>query len=300
MGHEHHHHHHYDGSSASSKKLGLAVLMNILLTVVQLVAGIISGSLALIADAVHNLSDAGSLIIAFFAHKIAHKPADHNHSYGYRRAEILGALINSTSLVIVGVYLIFKAVTRIGHTEPIDGPLVMIVAGIALVIDLITAYLVYKAGSSDNINIRAALIHNLSDAFASVAVIISGLCIWLFEVYWIDIVATLIISGYIIYHGYFLIKKSIRILMQAVPDHICMGDLKSELLKIESVISSEHIHLWQLDDKKTFFEGHIEVSESSDREGTRIKIKELLKEKFKVAHSTVELVSSEPVKAHKS
>lgn len=280
------HHHDFD---KNSRRLGFAILINILLTVVQIVGGILSGSLSLIADALHNFSDAGALLIAVIARKVGNKPADSQLSYGYKRAEIIGALINSTSLVIVGLYLCYEAITRYFNPEPIDGWVVVWVAGFALIVDVATAILTYLSGGKDNLNIRAAFIHNLSDALASVAVIIAGSLIILFQLYIVDVVCTVLISGYVIYHGISLLRQSIRILMQAVPDSLDLDEVKEHLKTIDGVKAADHIHLWQLDDERTFFEGHLLVEKGIDFSEITEVIRAALVGKFQIDHSTIEL-----------
>ncbi|NCN28353.1 cation transporter [bacterium] len=286
MSHSHRH-------SNSTAKLGAAVLINVLLSVVQFIFGIFSGSLSLIADALHNFSDAGALVVALLAKKIGGKAADDQLSYGYKRAEILGALINSTSLLIVGVYLCYQAIVRYFNPQPIDGWIVVWVASLALVIDVVTAVLTHKAGAKDSMNIRAAFIHNVSDALASVVVVIAGTLIILYQLYVVDLVATVLISIYVIYHGLDLVKKSIRILMQAVPDGVDLQKVRRSLISIEGVEDASHIHLWQLDEKMTFFEGHILISATAEQKNISHKIRALLKDEYSVGHTTLELKTSD-------
>ena len=178
-----HHSHSFD---SSSNRLYWAIGVNLLLTVVQIVGGILSGSLSLIADALHNFSDAGALLIAAVARKIAKLPATEKMTFGYKRAEILGALINSTTLLLVGCYLIYEAMLRFNDPKPVEGWTVIWVASVALIVDIATAMLTYK-DSKENINIKAAFIHNVSDALASVVVIVAGIVIILFKFHWIEV-----------------------------------------------------------------------------------------------------------------
>ena len=166
MGHSHTH-------SKNEKALFWAIVINIILTVVQVIGGLASGSLSLLADALHNFSDAAALLIALIARKWAEKPADENRTFGYKRAELIGAMINLTTLILIGIYLLFEAVMRVFEPEPITGWIVVIIACVALVVDVITAAMTY-AMSKDSLNIRAAFIHNIADALSSVAVIIAG------------------------------------------------------------------------------------------------------------------------------
>jgi cobalt-zinc-cadmium efflux system protein len=172
-----HRHNHVD-PDAGDRRVAIAIAVNIGLSVAQVIGGILSGSLALIADALHNFSDAISLIIAFAARKIARRPHDETMTFGYGRVEIVAALINYTTLIIAGLYLLYEAGARFLDPQPIPGWLIIIVASVALAVDLVTATLTYTM-SKDSMNIRAAFLHNVADALGSVAVIVAGTLIFL-------------------------------------------------------------------------------------------------------------------------
>lgn len=283
-------HNHTHAYPDNERSLFIAIVINLALTAVQVVGGLVSGSLSLLADALHNFSDAGALIIAYAAQKISGLPADKDMTYGYGRAQILGALINSVTLVIVGLYLIYEAVTRLNSPESIDGWIVIWVATVALVVDVATALLTHS-GSKDSINMRAAFIHNLSDAMASVVVIVSGILILNFDVYWVDPIATFVISIYILYHSTGLIKSSVKTLMQAVPEGINREEVVFELLKLEGVLDIHHSHIWELNEKFRTFEAHIKIHPSHESGLQIIKqsIKEKLKDVYEINHSTLEI-----------
>lgn len=281
------HHHGHDHSHTHDGKLNFAVFINILLTVVQIIGGLVSGSLSLIADALHNLSDAGAILIAIVARKIARKPANSNMTYGFKRAEIIGALINSTTLIIVGFYLIYEAISKYFNPEPIDGWIVVWIATIALVIDAVTAWLTYRTGVKNNLNLKAVFIHNMSDAFASIVVIVAGALIILYQWYFVDIIATIAISMYVIYHGLSLAKQTIKILMQAVPDDIDIDELCTVIESLTSVKKVNHIHVWQLDDNKKFLEAHVTLEIDQIDNGV-IQIKKILVNQYGIDHSTIE------------
>ncbi len=281
MSHNHNHAHQHDG------KLNFAVFINIILTIVQIIGGVLSGSLSLIADALHNLSDAGAILIAIFARKIARRPANSKMTFGFKRAEILGALINSTTLIIVGLYLIYEAINKFFNPQPIDGWIVVWIASIALIIDAVTAWLTYQSGAKNNLNLKAAFIHNMSDALASVAVIIAGSLIILYQWYIVDLLATIAISVYVIYHGYSLAKQTMIILMQAVPENIDIDEICEELESLTMVSKIWHLHVWQLDDKEIFLEASLEFTPSNSQYDLN-PIKDLLKNKYDIHHSTIE------------
>jgi len=281
MGHEHNH------DQDTNLQLIIAVGVNILLTVAQVIGGVLSGSLSLMADALHNLSDAGAILVALVARNIGNRSANSSMTYGFKRAEIIGVLINSTTLILVGIYLIFEAVDKYFNPTPIDGWIVFWVAGIAFIIDIITAVLTYTAGAKENMNIRAAFIHNVSDALASVVVIIAALLIINYELYIFDVVATIGISVYVIYHGIVLLKKSVLIIMQAVPEGVDVSELKHTLKTIDGVSNIEHIHVWQLDDKKVFLEAHL-ILDEGHAEQIKQRVRSVLGSQFGIDHSTLE------------
>ena len=271
------------------RRLILALFVNLVLTIVQVIGGIISGSLALIADALHNFSDAASLLIALIARKWAEKPADENRTFGYKRAELIGAMINLTTLIMIGLYLLFEAVMRVFDPEPIAGWVVVIIACVALVIDVITAALTY-AMSKDSLNIRAAFLHNVTDALSSVAVIIAGTLIILYKWYMVDTICTFLIAGYVLFHGYVEIKSVIRILMQSVPIGIDINEVTKKLEEIENIKEVHHLHVWELNEHDRSLEAHVVISESGYQDAEIIKghIKDILNESFQITHSTIE------------
>ena len=286
MSNGHHHHHHESDSDTS---LFVAVGINILLTLAQVIGGIISGSLSLIADALHNLSDATSLGIALFARKISRKPADEFKTFGYQRAEVIAALINLTLLITISIYLIYEAVWRMVDPQIVAGWIIVLVAGIALIIDTITALITYKM-SKKSVNMKAAFLHNLSDALASIGVIIAGTLILLYDWYWVDTLVTFFIAGFVLWQGLLLLPKTIHLLMEGTPENLSSEDIKLLAEKIKGVKDVHHIHIWHLDEHRIALEAHVVVTSEIFKEVELIKdrLKELLKNKFNITHSTLE------------
>ena len=289
MPHDHGHHHH-DTGSLSDRRLAWAVAANVVLTVAQIIGGIVSGSLALVADALHNLNDAASLGLALFARKIARRPAHKGMTFGYSRAEVIAALINLVTLIIVGLYLVYEAIARFFAPEPIAGWIVVIVAGIALAVDIVTAMLTY-AMSKESINVKAAFVHNVSDALASVGVIVAGTLILLYDLYVADLVVTVAIAAYVLYQGFSMIGRTIRILMGAAPPDIEFDALIQAMESVDGVEEIHHVHVWELNERDRSVEAHVVIRESDmDRmEAIKSKLKHLLGERFRIAHSTLEI-----------
>ena len=284
MGHEHHHH---DIDTMGDRRLLVAIAINMLLTLAQVVGGIVSGSLALIADALHNFSDAASLLIAWVARRIGRQPADHFKTFGYKRAEVIAALINLVTLVLVGLYLIYEAIWRVFEPQIIEGWMVIIVAGIALIIDVVTAMLTYSM-SKHSMNIRAAFLHNVSDALASVGVIVAGTLILLYDWYWTDTVLTLLIAGYVLYQAATLLPKTIHILMQGTPEDISINEVIQVMEQVTGVSNVHHVHIWQLDEHKNALEAHVVISDFVEIETVKTALKVELEQRFNIGHSTLE------------
>ncbi len=284
MSHDHSHH---DVETMGDRRLLVAIVINMLLTLAQVVGGILSGSLALIADALHNFSDAASLLIAWVARKIGRQPADHFKTFGYKRAEVIAALINLVTLVIIGLYLIYEALWRFYAPQEIEGWIVVIVAGVALVIDVATAMLTYSM-SKNSLNIRAAFLHNVSDALASVGVIVVGSLILLYGWYWTDTVMTLAIAGYVLYQAAILLPVTIHILMQGTPENLAIDEIIDAMEKVEGVCNVHHVHVWQIDEHQTALEAHVVVTDFMQTESVKMALKSELGQRFAIAHSTLE------------
>lgn len=257
--HGHHHHHHHVDPEAGDRQVAIAVGINMLLTVAQIIGGVFSGSIALIADAVHNFSDAISLMIAFFARKIARRPANAGMTFGYGRAEMVAALINYTTLIVISLYLAWEGIARMIDPPQIAGLTVVIVAGIALVIDLATALLTLRL-SKESANIRAAFIHNLSDALGSLAVIVGGILVILYDWRWVDPVITLLIAAYILWLAAKEIVPVIRDLMLATPAGLDANDLAGQISGLDGVDGVHHLHVWQMTERKRAVQVHVVVA----------------------------------------
>ena len=285
MSHEHTHHHNLE--SIGDRRLVVAIVFNMLLTVAQVIGGLVSGSLSLIADALHNFSDASSLLIAWVARKIGRQPADHFRTFGYKRAEVIAALVNLVSLVLIGLYLVVEALTRFVEPQVIEGWTVVIVAGIALVVDLATALLTYQM-SKTSVNIRAAFLHNVSDALSSVGVILAGSLILLYDWYWMDTLLTLLIAGYVLYQAATLLPETIHILMQGTPEGIVISEVVEAMLQVQGVSNVHHVHIWQLDEHRNALEAHVVIDEPADMEVIKTSLQQRLVENFAIDHSTLE------------
>ena len=288
-----HGHAHIDPNSGD-RRVAIAIWANGLLTVAQVVGGIFSGSLALIADALHNFSDMASLVIAFAARKIARRPADERMTFGYGRVEIVAALINYTTLIVIGFYLIYEGGMRMIDPPEVMGWTVVILGGIALVVDTLTAMLTYSM-QKGSVNIRALFLHNLSDALASVAVIVGGTLIILYDMRWVDPAITIGIALYILYLSFTEIGGPIRTLMLGSPPDIDGNDVVRAIQSVDGVVNVHHVHLWQMQENTAALDCHIVVERDRMGEADKIKenVKSVLHERFSIEHSTLEFEATD-------
>ena len=284
--HNHSHGHHHHGHSHGDGKIGWAVVINMILTLAQLIGGIFAGSLALIADAIHNFSDAGALLLALIARKIARRAPDDKRTYGYKKVETLAAFTNFLILILIALWLAIEAVMRFFEPVEVMGQIMFILAGIALVIDIGTALLIRKEAKT-NQNMRAAYLHNIADAVSSVGVMVAGFCIIQFGLNWIDPLITLGISVYIIVHAMHDFPSIINILIDGKSDEIVTDQIAQTIACVEGVSGVHHIHLRQLGEGAHALEAHIVIDENQEIDQVKLRLKECLKS-LNIAHSTFE------------
>ncbi len=275
----------------SEKKLLITVILNFIITLAEVTGGIISNSLALLSDALHNLGDSVAVLIAYLAHRVSKKDPDKRKTFGYNRIEILAAFINSTFLAAICIFLIYEAIQRIRHPQQIDGLVMLIVACVGFLANIFAVFLL-KSDSSKNINMRAAYLHLLGDTLSSAMVIAGGILIYFFNISWLDPIITILISLYIIKESYTLIKDSVNILMQSAPDKLDLEGIKKDIELLPEVLNIHHIHAWNLNEQEIHFEGHIDLNKDlqvSQTDKIRKKIESLLTEKYNIVHFTLQM-----------
>ena len=283
---------HHTATHLSKKALILAISINAALTIVQIIGGIHANSLALITDALHNASDALALVLALVAIIIGERPADQKRSFGYKRAESIAALINLTALILIGVFLAGKSIHHLLIPEDVHAPTMIWIAAIALVIDTGTALLL-KTHAHSSENMRAAFLHNVMDALASLAVIAGGIGIYYKGWNWLDPALSLLISCYVIVHGYKAMRKTIHLLMQGTPQHINRAELIELMKAHDHVTDVHHVHVWQIHEHQTALEAHVVINDIKEMEETKRSLKSLLHEKYHISHSTLEFENKE-------
>jgi len=282
----HHTHNHF-----KEKNLIITMVLNFIITLVEVIGGLLSGSLSLLSDALHNFSDGISVIVTFIALKLSKRENTLKNTFGYKRAEILAALFNSSFLIIISFFLFKEAYLRIQHPQNIDSKIMIAVALVGLAANTISVFLL-KSGSKDNINIRSAYIHLFSDSLSSLGVIIGGILIYYFNITIIDPILTFIIGAYVLKEGFDILKKSTDILMEKTPTQINILEIKELIEKIPEVDNLHHVHIWQTNDKEFLFEGHVDIKQDinlTKAEELRNDISSILLNKFGINHTTIQI-----------
>jgi len=282
---EHHHHHEVKGG-----RLFATIILNIIITLAQIVGGIYSGSLALLSDALHNFSDVITLIVTYVTNRMAKRSPTHTKTFGYKRAEILAAFFDAAVLVGIGLFLIVEALQKFFNPEPI-GTLIVIALALLSILLNAASLLLIKEDSEHNINVRSAYLHLLTDVMTSVAVLIGGIAMYYFEFYWIDPLISILIALYLIYAAFGILKESTGILMQFAPQHIDVAAIEKIASENPELHNIHHIHIWQLNDHEVFLEAHIDFRKNlSLEEVTKVceVIEEEIKETFHITHITLQ------------
>ncbi|WP_129409758.1 cation diffusion facilitator family transporter [Marinitoga lauensis] len=290
MAHTHHHHHHNHGE-IKGKNLIITMLLNFSITTAEIIGGIFSGSLSLISDALHNLSDGISVIITYIALKLAQKKNTEKMTFGYKRAEIFAALFNSSVLIVVSVYLFKEAYLKFINPEPIKGGIMIAIALIGLFANTFSVFLLRK-NAKDNVNIKSTYLHLLSDALSSIGVVIGGIMIYFYNINWIDPVLTVIIGIYVLKESLEILSDTIKILMQKAPDHIDVYEIKKDIENLDKVENIHHLHIWQVNEHDIHIEFHVKVKEDiklSAADSIRDRINKLLHDKFEINHSIIQI-----------
>lgn len=284
------HHGPRQASAGGKKDLLIALSITVLMMIAEVIGGLLSNSLALLSDAGHMLIDNISLVLSFFAMKFSTMPATDKKTFGFYRLEILAALINGVTLVLISLYIIYEAYFRIMHPQPVQGTLMLGIAVIGLVANIIGAAVLMKHRHT-NLNIHGAFLHILGDAAVSVGVIIGGIVIVYTGWYLIDPILSILISCVIIYGAWELLKESVNILLESAPSHLNIEAVAAEIATIKGVREAYHIHLWTLTSGVYALSAHILIDDQlvSGSKNLIEEIRNLLLQKFNIAHSTLQL-----------
>ncbi|NJX13992.1 cation diffusion facilitator family transporter [Tamlana crocina] len=290
MGHSHSHNHVHGHNDLKGRNLLISIFLNILITTAQVVGGLVSGSLALLSDALHNFSDVLSLVVSYVANKLSKKEASFDRTFGYKRAEILAAFVNASTLIIIAILLIIEAVKRFQDPEPIKSSFVIWLSLFGIVANGLSVLLL-KKDAHNNINMRSAYLHLLTDMLASIAVLIGGLLMKYYQLFLVDSVLTFLIAVYLIFVGYDLLKTSTKMIMLFTPAHINIEDVVKTVNKLPKVKKLHHVHIWNLSDNELHLEAHLDLMEDlaiTEFDALLEEIESVLHKQFNINHVTIQ------------
>lgn len=286
----HGHSHSHDHGSLSGIKLLTAIILNVLITIFQVIGGLVSGSLALLTDALHNFSDVLALVISWTANILSRKKSTAEKTFGYRRAEIIAAMINSGTLVVIAVFLSIEAVKRFSTPREIESFWVIILAAMSIAFNGFSVLLIGR-DAKQNMNMKAAYLHLFTDMLTSVAVLAGGIAIKYTAVTWIDPALSIGIALYLIYSSFSLLMDTLKVLMQFTPEGLSIEEIEKRICQREHIKNLHHVHIWQLDDHQIHFEAHIGFSKDlvlSDIQKIFGDVREVLRHDFGIAHTTLQ------------
>ncbi len=289
---DHHHSHQHDLKSAPYSRLWWAFSINLVFLIVEVLGGILTNSLALLADAGHMLTDVGALALAIFVAYLARKPATPGKTYGLLRAEVIGAFINGATLVIIVGFILWEAWERLGKNQVIDGPVMVVIAVFGLLANVASAFVLAK-GREENVNLKGAFLHMIADALGSVGAIIAGLVIWTTGWFPIDTIASVVIGVLILWSTWGFLKQTINILLEATPDNIDYMDVKNSLEDMEHIDAVHDLHIWTITSGMPVLSAHIKLSsccsDTDHWQNCLGNAQKLIREKFGIEHTTLQV-----------
>lgn len=242
----------------TTKRYAYVTALNLVITAAEFIGGFVSGSLSLLSDAVHNLSDVGAIIISFLAHLISNRGSNKEKTFGYDRAETLAAFTNGIVLLLISIVLFIEAIERFWSPSEISGQIMLVVAIIGLVANVISMLVMHQDGQ-ENLNVRSTFIHMMSDALSSVAVVVGAIFIYLWHITWIDPLMTLLVSLFIFHEAWELTMKAANVLMESNPD-INLDQVNKIVLSFPEIKNIHHVHLWRYSDRYVMLDAHVNVA----------------------------------------
>lgn len=283
-------HAHGHGEESGGRSLLIALALNVGIVAAQVIGGLLSGSLALLADAVHNLSDAAALGISYGARRIARRDPDQRRTFGYARVETVAALINLTALIIVAFYLLVQAVTRLFNPQEVHGTTMLVVGGIAFAEDLLSV-IVLSRGAKQSMNIRSSMLHLAADTLSTIAVIAGAAAVMIWNLTWIDPVLTMLISVFILFHAVRALRSAASVLIESAPKGFDLDGAVRVVEEVPGVLDIHHIHVWRLDEQRVAVEAHLVMDRADLGEIEQVKreVKAVLHDRFGVEHTTLEV-----------
>jgi len=295
MGHDHEHGHHdhahvHEANESNLKRVLVALVLTGTFMVVEIIGGIISGSLALLADAGHMLTDTMALALAAVAFHVSKRPADGNLTYGYQRFQILAAFVNGLSLLLVVGWILYEAVERLIAPREILGETMLLVASAGLVVNIIS-FTVLHRGDQDNLNIRGAALHVAGDLLGSVAAIVAAIVIIYTGWMLIDPILSVAVAALILRSAWVLVKRSAHVLLEGAPDWLDVGDMQERIVaNVPGVTEIHHVHVWGLTPQQLMMTMHVVISENVPSQSTVVRgVKAFMKKEYGIGHSTIEV-----------
>lgn len=285
------HHHHHSTPTEMNHRFQLAILLNLVFVAIEAYFGWAANSLALLADAGHNLSDVAGLLLAWLGVWATSWKANQRHTYGWQKLSIMASLINALLLIAAMGYLAYEAVTRLGHAHQLQGETIVWVALVGIVINALTAWLFLKDSHSD-LNMRAAFLHMSADALVSLGVVISGLLILWLGWTWIDTVMSLVIAGVVVAATWSVFTQSLHLSFDGVPAHISYTAVEQHLLTLPGVIAVHNLHIWAMSTHSNALSAHLVVDETACHDDILTQASHRLKEEFDLTQTTLQLESA--------
>lgn len=282
-----HHHHH---PNLKGSKLAWAIVLNLLISAGQAIAGALSGSLSLLSDALHNFSDVMSLIVSSIAERLTQKKFSLEQTFGFKRAEIIAALFNASTLLGVAFLVCKEAISRLLDPQTIHAPTVITFAALSILVNALSV-LILKSEAKNSLNIRSAYLHLFSDMLTSIAVMVGGIAVYWLKAYWIDSLLSILIAIYLVYASWRLVLQTLRVLMQFVPPHLSVKEIEAKILSFEAIKNVHHVHLWQLTEHEIYFEAHLDfINDLPLSRASMVlqEIRSLLAREFKIEHSVLQ------------
>ena len=286
-GHQGHDHSHAAVTEGNAKKLTIALILTTTFLVIEFIAGIITQSLALLSDAAHMFTDAAALAIALAAIKIAKRPADDKRTFGYQRFEILAALFNASMLFFVAMYILYEAYQRFSQPPEIQSVGMLIVASIGLMINLISMKILMSS-AAESLNMKGAYLEVMSDALGSVGVIIGAIIIYYTHWYWVDTLIAIAIGFWVLPRTWMLLKQSINILLEGVPEEVDIEKLRTDLLALDGVESIHQLKVWAISSKNIHLSVHL-FAPNADRKQLHGAAIEMLAHTHGIAEVTLQI-----------
>jgi cobalt-zinc-cadmium efflux system protein len=286
MAHDHSH-----PAETLGGRLIAGIAINLVITAVQIIGGVLSGSLALIADALHNITDVASLSLSLVAFRVAQRPANERYTFAFRRAEVLAAAVNATLLIVIAVYVGYEAILRIAHPEPVTGTIMIAAAAFGALANGVGAWLLHTRDG--NLNARSAMLHLLSDSVASIGVLFAGIAIQLWGLFFLDPLISLVIAVWMAWESWGLVAHAARILMQGVPEDMELVAVREAVLAVDGVSDLHDLRVWAISSDDVVLSVHLVIDRKSISDATEVvgRVKALLHDRFGVEHATVETES---------